>query len=115
MALMTRFCAGEDSSWLAAKTQPARQAPPRSKTAMASSDVIDTNPEAMVIMPMTPQSMPDSPAPSPASGRNHTKETIMDHPAWTAYSIARARYMAPQTNQPIIPIEIVGFLNRPAN
>ena len=35
--------------------------------------------------------------------------------AWTAYSIARARYMTPQTNQPIIPTEIVGFSNRPAN
>ena len=37
--------------WLVAKTQPARHAPPRPKTAPASSDAIDTNAEAMAITP----------------------------------------------------------------
>ena len=74
-------------------------------TTTTSSDVTDTNAEAMVIIPMTLQLMPDSAALSP----------VRDHPAWTAYSIVRARYMAPQTNHLIIPTEIVGFLNRPAN
>ena len=61
------------------------------------------------------QSMPDSKALNSVSGRSHIKETIRDHQAWIAYSIVRAKSMAPLINQPIIPTEIVGFSNRPAS
>ena len=93
----------------------ANLAPLKPETAMASPDATDTSVEATVTIPMTQRSMPDSVAPSLASGRSHLKGTIRAHPAWTAYSIVRARFMAPQTNQPIIPTEIVGFSNRLAS
>ena len=83
--------------------------------ATASPDAIDTSVEAMVIIPKTLHSTRDSAAPSPASGRNHTKETIRDHPAWTAYSIVHVRSMAPLINQPVILTRVVGSLNRPAS
>ncbi|KNE87397.1 hypothetical protein PSTG_19218 [Puccinia striiformis f. sp. tritici PST-78] len=34
------------------------------------------------------------------------KRTIRDRPVWTAYSAARARFMAPPTNQPTTLTEI---------
>ena len=83
--------------------------------ATASPDATDTSIKAMVTIPMTRQSTPDSVAPSPASGRSHLKETIWAHQAWTAYSIVHVRSTAPPINQPIIPTETVGFLNRPAS
>ena len=89
--------------------------PYEAKTATPSSVVTDTIDEAMVIIPKTLQSTPDSAAPSPASGRNSTRETIRDHPAWIAYSIVRSRYMVPQINKPITPTETVGFSNRLAS
>ena len=82
---------------------------------MANPDATDTSVEATVTTPRTRRSTPDSVALSPVSGRRHTIRTIRAHPVWTAYSIVRARYMAPQKNQPTIPTEIVGFLNRPAS
>ena len=82
---------------------------------MVSSDAADTNAEVMVTTPMTRQSMPDAVVPSPVRGRSHIKETIRDHQAWIAYSIVHAKSMAPLINQPIIPTEIAGFLNRPAS
>ena len=113
--LMTRFCAGEDS-WLARSRNTASEAGTSEvKKATASSDTTRTNVETIVITLMTLQSTLDSVAPSPIGGRSHTKETIRDHPAWTAYSIVHARSMAPQKNRPTIPTEIVGFLNRPAS
>ena len=83
--------------------------------AMASPNATDTSVEATVIIPMTRRSTPDSVAPSLASRRSHLIETIRDHPAWTAYSIVHVRSTAPPTNQPIIPTEVVGSLNKPAS
>ena len=83
--------------------------------ATASPDATDASAEATVIIPMTRRSTPDSMAPSPDSGRSHIEETIQAHPVWTAYSIVHTRFMAPQTNQPTIPTEIVEFLNKPAS
>src|SRR3954469_8020656 len=68
----------------------------------------------MAITLMTLQFTPDSVAPSPASKRSPIKGAAKDHPAWTAYSIILARYMAPQTNRPTILTEIAGSLNKPA-
>ena len=97
--------------WPVAKTMQATPAPLKLKLAKTSLDATDTSVKATVITPRTRQSMPDSGALSPVSGRSRSKRTIQAHPAWTAYSIVRARFMAPQTSHPIIQIEIAGFLN----
>ena len=95
IALMTRFCAGEDS-WLARSNNISKN--------HGTSDTKDTNgrprrnrhkrrnngdnAEAR-------QSMPDSGDLSPFLGRSRSKRTIQAHPAWTAYLIIHARFMAP--------------------
>ena len=61
------------------------------------------------------QSMPDSKALNPVSGKSHSKEALRARPVWTVYSIARAKYMAPPTSQPTTPIGIVGCSSRPAS
>ena len=101
--------------WPVAKTMQATPAPLKLKLAKTSLDATYTSVKTTVITPRTRQSMPDSGALSLVSGRSHSKRTIQAHPAWTAYLIVRARFMAPRTNHPIIQIEIVGFLNRPPN
>ena len=61
------------------------------------------------------QSMPDSKALNPVSGKSHSKEALRARPVWTVYSIARAKYTAPPTSQPTTPIEAIGSLNRPVS
>ena len=114
-ALMTRFCAGEDR-WLARSNKnEANLAPLKPEIATASPDATGTSVKTTVTTPMIRRSMLDSVALSPVSGRSHSKRAIQAHPAWTAYLIIHARFMAPQTNHPIIQIEIVGVLNRMTN
>ena len=87
----------------------ATPAPLKLKITKTSLDAIDTSDETTMTTPRIQRSTPDSVALSPVSGRSHFKRTIRAHLAWTAYLIVRARFMAPQTNHPITPIEIVGF------
>ena len=61
------------------------------------------------------QSMPDSKAQNPVSGKSHSNEALRARPVWTAYSIARVKYTAPPTSQPTTPIGIVGYSSRPAS
>ena len=61
------------------------------------------------------QSMPDSEALNPVSGKSHSKEALRARPVWTVYSIARVKYTAPQTSQPITPTGIVGCSSRQAS
>ena len=75
----------------------------------------DTSAATTVTTPKTRQSMPDSAALSPFSGKSHSKETTRALPVWTAYSVARVEFTAPHINQPTTPIENVGCLNRPAS
>ena len=82
---------------------------------MASPDATGISVETTVTIPMTRLSTPDSVAPNSASGRSHSKGTVQAHLAWTAYSIVHVRSTAPPINQPIIPTEAVGSLNRPAS
>ena len=49
------------------------------------------------------QSMPDSKALNPVSGKSHSNKVRRDRLAWTVYSIACVKYTAPQTSQPITP------------
>ena len=78
--LMTRFCAGEDS-WLVATSHPKTQAIQTPGIATASHDEIDTSVAIMATTPKTRQSMPDSEALNPDSGKSHLKETVRAHPA----------------------------------
>ena len=87
----------------------------RPEIATTNPGATNTNAANMVKAPKIWQSMPNLIARSPVSGRSRSKRTIQAHPAWTAYLIVRARFMAPQKNHPVIPTEIVGFFNRLAN
>ena len=58
------------------------------------------------------QSMPDSKAINPVSGKSHSKEILGGRPVWTEYSISCARYMAPPKGQPITLTGIVGCSSR---
>ena len=49
------------------------------------------------------QSMSDSEAPNPVSGKSHSKELLRVRPIWTEYSTACARYMAPPKSQLTTP------------
>ena len=60
------------------------------------------------------QLMPGSGAQSPVRGKGHPKIKIRVHLVWTAYSIANAKFMAPQKRQPPIPTENAGSSNKPA-
>ena len=66
-------------------------------------------------IPRIRQSVPDSKALNPISGKSHLKEALRARPVWTAYSIARVKYTAPPTSQPTTPIGIVGYSSRPAS
>ena len=114
-ALMTRFCVGEDS-WLARSKNTASEIGTsegknsngklrrnRHKRRSNGDNTDDTTVNARFSGSKSGQR------------KKPYKKTVRDHPAWTAYSIVRARYMAPQTNKPIIPTEILGFLNRLAS
>ena len=83
--------------------------------ATASHVATDTSAATTVTTPNTRQSMPDSVALSPVSGKSHSKETILAHPVWTAYSIAHVKFTAPLINQPTTPTENAGCSNRPAS
>ena len=58
--------------------------------------------------------MPGSGAQSSVSGKGHPKIKIWVHPVKTAYSIANAKFMAPQKRQPAIPTENARSSNKPA-
>ena len=52
----------------------------------------------IAIIPRIRQSMPDSKALNPVSGKIHLKEALRARPVWTAYSIARVKYTVPLTS-----------------
>ena len=81
---------------------------------MANHDATNTSAANMVKTPKIRQLMPGSGAQSPVSGKGHPKIKIRVHPVWTAYSIANAKFMAPQERQPPIPTENAGSSNKPA-
>ena len=102
------------AGWLVATTQQAILAHQKPEIAKTNHDATNTSATKTVIAPKTRQSMPDSVAPSPVSGKIHSKITIQARPVWTAYLTVHAKFMAPQEHQPIIPTENVGSSNKPA-
>ena len=68
---------------------------------MAGHVVTNTSTALTATIPRIRQSMPDSKALNPVSGKRHSKEALWAHPVWTVYSIARVKYTAPPTSQPI--------------
>ena len=85
------------------------------KIATADHVATDTSAATTAITPKTRQSMPDSVALNPVSGKSRSKEAIRARPVWTAYSIARVKFTAPPINQPTTPTENAGCSNRPAS
>ena len=82
---------------------------------MAGRVATKTNAALTVTILRTQQSMPDSEAPNPVSGKSHLKELLRVCPIWTEYSIAHARYMAPPKSHLTTPTEIVGYSSKQAN
>ena len=82
---------------------------------MAGRVATKTNAALMAIIVKIRQSMQDSEALNPVSGKNHSKELLRVRPIWTEYSTALARYMAPPKSQLITPTEIVGYSSRQAS
>mgnify|MGYP005835491027 CR=1 FL=1 len=62
---------------------------------MVGPDATNTSVEAIMIIPETRRSTPDSVAPNPVNGRGHSREIKMIHLAWTKYSFDLARFTAP--------------------
>ena len=81
---------------------------------MAGRVATKTNATLTAIIVKIRQSMPDSDALDPVSGKSYSKELLWVHPIWTEYSTALARYMAPPKSQLITPTGIVGYLSRQA-
>ena len=77
--------------------------------------VIDQSAAITAITPKIQQSMPDSEALDPVSGKSHFKKAIQAHQACTTYLTAHAKFMVPQEQQPNIPIENVESSNKPAD
>ena len=75
----------------------------------------DTSAALTATTPKTRQSMLDSVALNPVSGRSRSKEAIRARPVWTAYSIAHVKFTAPPISQPITPTENAGYSSRPAS
>ena len=83
--------------------------------AMAGRVATNTSAVSIATIPRIRQSMPDSEALNPVSGKIHSKEILQARPIWTDYSIACARYTAPPKSQPITPTGIVGCSSRQAS
>ena len=113
--LMTRFCAGEDS-WLARSnnisknhgTSDTKDGNSRSRRNKHKRRINSDNTEYTAVN----GGFKDS---NPVSGKSHSNKVRRVLPAWTVYSIARVKYTAPQTSQPITPTGIVGCSSRPAS
>src|SRR4051812_16122490 len=93
--LMTRFCAGEDSWWLAAATYQGTLALRIPRKVTVDHITKNTSAATMAITPRIRQSMPNSEALNPVSGKSHSKEVLRARLVWTGYSITRVKYMTP--------------------
>ena len=82
---------------------------------MAGHVATSTSAALMAIMLRIRQSMPDSEALNPDSGKSHSKEALRARPIWTEYSTAPVKYMEPPKSQLTTPTEIVGYSSRQAN
>ena len=113
--LMTRFCGGEDN-WLARSnnisknhgTSDTKDDSSRSHRNKHKRHINRENTEDTTVNAGFKGS-------KPSSGKSHSNKVRRVRPAWTVYSIARVKYTAPQTSQPITPTGIVGCSSRPAS
>ena len=101
--------------WLAVITYQRTMVLRIQRTAIAGHVTTNISAALTMIITRIRQSMPDSKALNPVSGKSHSKEILRARPIWTEYSIARARYMAPPNNQPTTPTGIVGCSSRQAS
>ena len=103
------------AGWLAATTHQEVMALQIPKMPTADHAVIDKSAATTAITPMIRQSMPDSEALDPVSGKSNLKEILPLRPVWIAYWIARVKSTAPLKSQPITPTENAGCSSRPAS
>ena len=103
------------AGWLAVITYQRTMVPEIPRTAIAGHVATNISATLTAIILRIRQSMPDSKALNPVSGKSHLKEALRACPVWTVYSIARVKYTAPQKSQPITPTGIVGCSSRPAS
>ena len=106
---------GETAGWLAVITYQKTMVLRIPRTAIAGHVATNISAALTAIILRIRQSMPDSKALNPVSGKSHSKEALRARPVWTVYSIARVKYTAPQTSQPTTPTGIVGCSSRPAS
>ena len=83
-----------------------------SVTIKASHGATDISDGTTATTPKTRQLTPDSVAQNPVSGKSRSKVIIRDRPVWTAYLIARAKFMAPLISQQTTLTEIAGCSNK---
>ena len=93
------------ADWLVVPIQQENLAYQKPGIATGNHDATNTSAANMVKTPKIRQLIPGSGAQSSVSGKGHPKIKIRVHPGWTAYSIANAKFMAPQKRQPPIPTE----------
>ena len=103
------------AGWLAVITYQRTMVLRIPRTAIVGHIATNISVALTAIIPRIQQSMPDSKALNPVSGKSHLKEAPRACPVWTAYSIARVKYTAPQASQPITPTGIVECSSRPAS
>ena len=103
------------AGWLAVITYQRTMVPQIPRTAIAGHVATSISAALIAKILRIRQSMPDSKALNPVSGKSHSNKVRRVRPAWTVYSIARVKYTAPQTSQPITPIGIVRCSSRPAS
>ena len=72
-----------------------------STTITASHGATDISIGTMATTLKARQSTPNSVAQNPVSGKSRSKETIRDHPVWTACLTAHAKFTAPRISQQI--------------
>ena len=83
------------AGWLAVITYQRTMVPQIPRTAIAGHVTTSITVALTAKILRIRQSMPDSKALNPVSGKSHSKEAIRARPVWTAYSIARVKFTAP--------------------
>ena len=89
------FVREKTASWLAVITYQRTMVPQIPRTTITGHVATSISAALTAKILRIRQSMPDSVALNPVSGKSHSKEATRTRPVWTAYSIARVKFTAP--------------------
>ena len=103
------------AGWLAVITYQITMVPRIPRMAIAGHVATSISAAVTTIIPRIRQSMLDSKALNPVSGKSNSNKVRRVRLAWIIYSITRVKYMTPHKSQPITPTGIVGCSSRPAS